>query len=1389
MINKVTKTLNKKVKKTKNSDKFHCHSCNQTMSKGSKYSHLKSQKHNLHAKKYEYCSRCDRHIPKFAWERHLKSKTHRNTDSVVEQTRRNIFKYLEDKKKGKFTEYFIESTYLMDTRTGNKEFQLNTRIDIENAHLKSADQIYDICVDKIESEILDKYEHAHNFVDGSINLNYHVVPKDQKAHKDHVVHEEYHNLNLIFTDSKYYNTNAMGKKSYCFKLPVLDVLSKTDRYKTYTYTKMKNEFEQLKIDFNNITPHKAIQWVKKFHAKKISIRFLDPAYELIEEHICKHPVANFMFRVLDGHTYHITNEDVKKAIRFTKQLPYSDSKLMNTRESVEINDEEEMLNRTLDEGEEAKNIKTKLNLRELVLKFIKKGMTPTCVQMKNKTYVTHFTHPVTNEFIICKKNNDCDMADKIVEKGVEAFPEFAKMIEKNNSVTTLANNLYKLINEDDIPQSFSSLECQKINISCKPGPLNQRFHKSMDHIRSELRSKNIHFNTITKPINKSKKNKKKSFKKKKDEKKPLSFFDDLKIFKVENETNKKDNDLIPVAVDMSKCYSNCLRNFSDDIPIFQSGTTWKRNKGDLELKCGEYIFNKPFKLDGVIIKAGEIYTHTFLKYIQDNKLMNDVLSNVKYYRHSTNSLDKNHFQKFVDKVFDLYDNSEAKNIINYFIGSLNTSSASYKSFVTTSLNDIFALNMAKGALDQIFYNIIEDETGKKFYLVNTEKYKINHFDRSSIWRAVITEAKIKVLEMIKRIIVPQDVLLYVKTDCIGFLTTRERFTSYSTEDDDGKTYCHLDYKNLNGSYSYRLDDFKMVNFKTVETTPCPDYDLLKCKSTTYLKDYSYDKIKKIHYINGKKVSNQKGEEYFNLLKKTNFTVIGPPGYGKSVLTKSFVNETTEILTPTNKNVSNFNQTLNVKGVEAKTLDKKFCFGDLKQKTTRVIVDEAYATNIKHYFKLYLAKLNNPDIHFIAAGDKNQTKPINDVHINLDKNPLFKFIFGTNIMIKKYIPGLSRYDQKLRTYYEYLVKFRKLHPDLKNKQFNVDDKLNVNIMKFRKRRIRDASVNSINAKKFKLVVGAKVTSNTNTRNIFNSCFYYITKIIKKNKYTFIEVKDEDGKQIMNDKFNKPDQFNLNLFEGGYASTVYRYQGSSINEPGNIRNTKYMSFQEVLTSLTRFKKASDIRIEYTNKTFEDDKVVHHAKTKTNKLRVGYIYRMRNIEAKKYYIGLTTVTCLHRFRQHKEDKNDPMHLYKGTWKVAQIAKVLFNSTHDKDVTELEAYETKYIRQYQKLCETSEYDLINKRQTKLKKQHEIKYEPQEKFEFTDQKEYLISLIKKDFKITYSEKDEYRCYISSVHLPKVIKFKNTRLYNKFKNKWKEHATKLAQEKINAFINTMKIII
>ena len=400
------------------------------------------------------------------------------------------------------------------------------------------------------------------------------------------------------------------------------------------------------------------------------------------------------------------------------------------------------------------------------------------------------------------------------------------------------------------------------------------------------------------------------------------------------------------------------------------------------------------------------------------------------------------------------------------------------------------------------------------------------------------------------------------------------------------------------------------------------------------------------------------------------------------------------------------------------------------KFERYVVDEISMVNIEWITKLYFLKRENPDKKFNFFGDFNQCPQVHERHYEYLNYPVFKWLCGYNMMKKQYVEKCARYDLKLFLFLKYLednketaiygcskcegfVKEKPLtdgfleytcngcgnksirgEMDHSERDFYVveykplNSKCQINICKTNK--LKDSINEQFLTDKYKQriswYVGMRVIGKENkkTSNMFNAVEYTI--------------KDIEGETIQLEeiptKNDKPLYLPMSAFEPAFCITTYRKQGDKITTKGNIRQVKYMNFNEFYTAVSRFTKFENVRgiiggVKYERKC----EPLEATPVKLQVGQVGEIYLLENDEGKKY-VGKTTNTTEHRFQEHLSNPEDNLKKAGGDWSIECVLSKLF---YFKE-TDLGFLEQRYINVYYR--KYGEEVMVNKLLVKREKE-----------------------------------------------------------------------------------------
>lgn len=428
-----------------------------------------------------------------------------------------------------------------------------------------------------------------------------------------------------------------------------------------------------------------------------------------------------------------------------------------------------------------------------------------------------------------------------------------------------------------------------------------------------------------------------------------------------------------------------------------------------------------------------------------------------------------------------------------------------------------------------------------------------------------------------------------------------------------------------------------------------------------------------YVIGGQIKSVKEGNEYLDKLKDMSFMCNGPAGYQKStLLCKLYKREPniptyddegrprrikgfnkTVVLCYTNKACENIRKVLGTKA-EIYTFHKFFTkFNDKIPKSfSRVIIDEYSMLNL-YFLNLFVyEKYKRPDLIFQLYGDPNQCPPIEEDFtrfFDYNQKECIKFLCGYNMMTKQYYKGLVRYEEGLKTVCDLLLKTGKLHPNLKYQPINEECEYNLSkyntggrktVVKVNKRHLTDK-----NGKTIEWYKGMRVmcTKNYHQKNIYNSQFYYIHRFMKdeKGKQWLSISKEQNGEPIefTFEKDGKKTKQKVKLpksdFVPAFCVTVYKYQGSKIDQNMNIYDVDKMNKNEIYTAISRCTHIKYVHLKYADKTFRPAKEnILSSEVPLDSTVSAQIYRIFSDEKKLEYVGLTFKSLKERLQWHKEN-----------------------------------------------------------------------------------------------------------------------------------------------------------
>lgn len=339
----------------------------------------------------------------------------------------------------------------------------------------------------------------------------------------------------------------------------------------------------------------------------------------------------------------------------------------------------------------------------------------------------------------------------------------------------------------------------------------------------------------------------------------------------------------------------------------------------------------------------------------------------------------------------------------------------------------------------------------------------------------------------------------------------------------------------------------------------------------------------------------------------------------------------------------------------------------------------------HFFEILVAaKTQGVDI--LLFGDQNQCHAVEDKWYVYHECNLVKQLCDYNFIKLQYKEGFARYNIELHDVLDYFLKTGKLHGTLKHKKVDMDCWFHITRTNAERRPISQKMLEKFDGvysenKKWKIGVPVMCYSrNDNDSRLLKNLEVYNSQMFSLRKYNsntvVLEYCDYAGKTV-----DIPTPLFEKYFELGFAVTVYKYQGSTINEPFSIHETHRMTKQEMYTALSRGRRLEDVHFDYTDRRFilavpkKDAKLINIS-VENEMYKKGKIYRIT--DGDQYYIGSTCKELKERFSEHK-DKPVNKNMQQLLEKEARIELVKDYPCSSK--TELESEENKTIASYVKM------------------------------------------------------------------------------------------------------------
>ena len=385
------------------------------------------------------------------------------------------------------------------------------------------------------------------------------------------------------------------------------------------------------------------------------------------------------------------------------------------------------------------------------------------------------------------------------------------------------------------------------------------------------------------------------------------------------------------------------------------------------------------------------------------------------------------------------------------------------------------------------------------------------------------------------------------------------------------------------------------------------------------------------------------EEEFDKIDALDYCLIrGEGGCGKTTLVKKLFDNSqkeTMILYFMNRhcaalrekgvpkeNVSTLHKFFNVheEGIEA-TLEKMKNFD-------RFIVDEFSCLSMEHL--LWILRLKEAGKSVFFVGDQNQTLPIDIVRYLYLKSDFFQELCGSNRVDMEYKSTTGRYDENLRKVAHHILRNSPL-PVFQQKQERFDDVWTF-IVKDNKTRCE------INEKKIeRWNEGAMEVFQIGKKEIGIEC----PLICKKNDTKFdiyngdiFKLKGVDEKEgivLLSEGRKVPIKYFHYFFDLAFAITVYRIQGSTIEDDYVIVNLDRFSRNEAYVAMTRGRSLENVHWNGSQRIHFRKDVTWNVANRSPKegeeeFKSGKIYLIKE-NGDPIYVGSTVQSLEKRFQEH--------------------------------------------------------------------------------------------------------------------------------------------------------------
>ena len=762
--------------------------------------------------------------------------------------------------------------------------------------------------------------------------------------------------------------------------------------------------------------------------------------------------------------------------------------------------------------------------------------------------------------------------------------------------------------------------------------------------------------------------------------------------------------------DVSKSYASVLLTNEEPFPIFNLFDEIQEFTKESRFVAGEFYISKAIKLcEGMVYPCGW-YPLNFVKFARSRKCI--TRSDITMYIPAKQFVQPEVFKSFVEHIYTTYDESDAKKIINFFIGDFGQKFVKSDSGCVTSSFDIACALLLQYEKD----HHISIDSLNDYHFVRVQSKEKKLITGLPIHRHIICGGIINLVKLHDSIVSPESKVIAFNTDSI--MIRNPNITDEFYE----KKMVHSSDNILSTIGKIRTEEWKIkcLTVSTFENREIEIYQPI---------------VWEIHS------EGEHFDEFCHIVDNCGSALIcGGAGCGKTEVIKNIKKETDLILSFTNKAVENvisrcgsekniytFDSFLNEHLDHNQKVQKILKF-------SRIIIEEFSMAPVR--FIEFLNKMKSwHGIKLLFFGDSNQCLQVDNNNIIYDyiKTSTFLKMCNGNQFVCSYKEQFSRYDIHLKNELDYFKEFSKIQSTLQNKseqltysnicrslakkwkviencnkRFRAENPKNKTIKLLLTKEIRG----KIQKIEYNYTVGEKVMCIENMKDLklYNGTICSLDDII-------------DGKLIIGE--NSFDQATFILaFEPNFAQTVYKYQGATIAEPYTIHELNIMTKRELYTSMSRGRKLSDVNFAFTEKLFvnEDVSIGREMKIKIDneideKYLSGKIYKIRFDN--DIYIGSTIKTIEERFAEHQSAKKGSEFIETLKGKNATIELVKLYPCSSKN--ELVAEELRILDEYIELGEFRVLNTIGNRKKAVVVDTEIKIERLEKVNLEKVSEYKV--------------------------------------------------------------------